>query len=211
MTLLTDDELASPLQPKPKLITYKQYLATAPEDEHSEWVNGEIIPMAPISDEHQDVGSFLLVLMKTYVAHKHLGFIRYEPFQMKTGPDLPGCSPDILFLAKSNARRMKKNHLQGPADVVVEIIGPGSQSRDRGEKFFEYEQGGVREYWLIDPHRKQAEFYLRDSKGIFQLSPIGKDGIFASKVITGFRIKPAWLFQRPLPSEYSIIKQWKLG
>jgi Uma2 family endonuclease len=106
---------------------------------------------------------------------------------------------------------MKKNHLQGPADVVVEIIGPGSQSRDRGEKFFEYEQGGVREYWLIDPHRKQAEFYLRDSKGIFQLSPIGKDGIFASKVITGFRIKPAWLFQRPLPSEYSIIKQWKLG
>ncbi len=103
------------------------------------------------------------------------------------------------------------HHLQGSADVVVEIISPESQTRDRGEKFFEYEKGGVREYWLINPDRKQAEFYLRDAKGIFQLTPIGKDGVFTSKISRGFWLKPAWLFQHPPPSEWSIIKQWKLG
>jgi Uma2 family endonuclease len=209
MTLLIDDKLSH--EPKPKRITYKQYLATAPDGEHSEWVNGEVIPMAPISGEHTFIDGFLLSLMRTYVNHKQLGFVMHEPFQMKTGPDLPGRSPDILFVAKTNSKRIKKNHLQGPADVVVEIISPGSQARDRGEKFFEYEKGGVREYWLIDPERKQAEFYLRDSKGIFQLTPIGKDGIFTSKIISGFWIKPAWLFQHPLPSEWSVMKQWNLG
>jgi Uma2 family endonuclease len=195
---------------KPKRISYREFLANYPEDAHLEWVNGEVVPMAPIPDGHQDVGGFLLTLMRTYVNQKELGFVRHEPFQMKTGPGLPGRSPDILFVAKANKKRIKKNRLDGPADLAVEIISPESIGRDRGEKFGEYEQGGVREYWLIDPQRKQAEFYTRDKTGIYRLMPIEKDSTFRSKVLSGFWIKTNWLWQHPLPSEWSIIKQWNL-
>ena len=56
--------------------------------------------------------------------------------------------------------------MDGPADVVIEIISTGSRSTDRRTKFAEYEQLGVPEYWLIDPLRRQAEFYVY-RKGTF--------------------------------------------
>ncbi|MDW8290080.1 MAG: Uma2 family endonuclease, partial [Armatimonadota bacterium] len=79
---------------------------------------------------------------------------------MKTGADLPGRSPDILFVSQQNLHRLKPTYLDGPADLVVEIISPESEERDRTQKFSEYERGGVREYWLIDPEKRLAEFYV---------------------------------------------------
>ena len=78
---------------------------------------------------------------------------------MKIGPDLPGREPDILFIAREHLDRFRDTYLDGPADLVVEIISRDSRARDRGDKFYEYEQGGVREYWLLDYLRRQAEFY----------------------------------------------------
>jgi len=37
--------------------------------------------------------------------------------------------------------------------MVVEIVSPDSQSRDRGDKFYEYEEAGVLEYWILDQTR----------------------------------------------------------
>lgn len=105
--------------------------------------------------------------------------------------------------------RLKKTHLAGPADLVVEVITPGSQSVDRGEKYYEYEAGGVREYWLIDPVRKQAEFYLLGRDRQYHLAPI-KDGKFHSVVLKGLWLKVAWLWQSPRPSVLAVQKEWKL-
>src|SRR5205807_2465318 len=100
------------------------------ENQHVEWVDGEVIPMPPVGDTHQDFGGWLLALLRVYVDAGQLGAVRYEPFQMKTGPNLPGRAPDIFFVSKKNLSRLKKNHLQGPADVVIEIISPGSTAVD---------------------------------------------------------------------------------
>jgi Uma2 family endonuclease len=53
--------------------------------------------------------------------------------------------------------------------LIVEIISPESSGRDRGEKFYEYEMAGVREYWLIDPQREQVEFYELNAEGRYTL------------------------------------------
>jgi Uma2 family endonuclease len=52
--------------------------------------------------------------------------------------------------------------------------------RDRGDKFVEYEAAGVREYWLIDPDRKQAEFYQLAETGRYQLAALDGEGRFYS-------------------------------
>jgi Uma2 family endonuclease len=174
-----------------------------------EWVNGEVVTMAPVSDEHSDEQVFLQTVMKMFVDAHDLGQVRSEPFQMKTGPDLPGRAPDVLFVARKNVGRLKRNHLQGPADLVVEIISPGSQKVDRKEKYAEYQAGGVREYWLIDPPRKKAEFYLRGRDGRYRLATI-EDGIFRSTILKGLWLKVDWLWRKPLPSVIDIAKEWKL-
>lgn len=191
----------------PRKLTYQEFLEWDGENQHVEWVDGEVIEMAPVGDAHQDLGRWLMALMTFHVDEHDLGKIRYEPFQMKTGPELPGRSPDVLFISKRNLSRLKKNYLEGPADLVVEIISPGSGSVDRGEKFFEYEEGGVREYWLIDPRRKQAEFYQLGRDKRFHLMPID-DGTFHSTVLKGLWLEVAWLWQNPLPRTPDIWEKW---
>jgi Uma2 family endonuclease len=190
-------------------MSYEEFLEWSHENNHVEWVNGEVVAMPPISDEHQGVGVFLLRIIGDYVEELNLGAMRYEPFQMKTGPNLPGRSPDILFVAKENLARLKKTFLEGPADLAVEIISPDSKGRDRGEKFYEYEEGGVREYWLIDPHRHQAEFYVLATDGVYR-SVMPEEGIYRSLALKGFWMKVDWLWQKPSPSITQVLREWKL-
>ena len=191
-------------------MTYQAFLEWLDEDTHAEWVNGKVVLMSPVSLEHQQIGGFLLTLIRYFVDANQLGVVSYEPFQMKTGPDLPGRSPDILFVANENLSRLTPTYLDGPADLVVEIISPSDRGRDRGEKFYEYETGGIREYWLIDPQRKQAEFYGLDTNGVYRLANLGEDRIYHSKVLDGLWLNVGWLWQAQLPPLPTVLREWGL-
>jgi Uma2 family endonuclease len=191
-------------------MSYEDFLVWDGENEHVEWVNGEIVPVAQIDEAHDRVTGFLIAIFKFLIEEHDAGEIRSDPFQMKTGPKLPGRAPDLQFIAKKNASRLKRLYVDGPADLVIEVISPGSRATDRGVKFYEYEQGGVREYWLIDPERKQAEFYRRGRDGIFKAVEPDANGEFHSTVLKGMWIKVAWLWQRPSPKLRSIYQAWGL-
>lgn len=193
----------------PKM-TYERFLESDFQNPHVEWVKGEVVETAPVGDEHQDLGGFLLMVLRHFAEEHELGVVRYEPFNMKTGPDLPGRSPDLLFLSRKNRSRLKKGHLKGPADVAVEIISPGSRGTDRGEKYYEYEAGRVKEYWLLDPERKRAEFYRLGRDKQYHLIEIGADGVFRSAVVKGLWFRVDWFWQRPLPKGTAILKEWGL-
>jgi Uma2 family endonuclease len=192
----------------PSRMTFEEYLDWLDEDKHAEWVNGEVVMHSPVSRKHTNVGSFLLAPMKVFVDAHQLGFLAYEPLQMKISMDLPSRSPDLLFVAKENMDRVKSNYLEGPADLVVEIVSPESRGRDRGDKFDEYERGGIQEYWLVDPERKRAEFYLLGEDGMYNLVPVGTDGIYRSTVLQGVWLRVSWLWQDPLPSVLDVLKEW---
>lgn len=203
--------LAVPAKPSPPAkMTYEEFLAWADEDTYAEWVNGEVIRLSPASDKHQNIADFLTALFRHLVEAHESGVVRSAPFQMKTGPNLPGREPDLLFISREHLDRLKETYLDGPADLAVEIISPESRARDRGEKFYEYEQGGVREYWLFDYLRRQAEFYGLGNDGIYRPIPVSEDGIFRSKVLEGLWLKVDWLWQEPLPLLLSVLKEWKL-
>ncbi|MCS7240954.1 MAG: Uma2 family endonuclease [Candidatus Bipolaricaulota bacterium] len=129
---------------------------------------------------------------------------------MKTGPELPGREPDILFLANEHLGRLKETYLDGSAHLVIEITSSESRLRDRGEKFAEYELGGVKEYWLIDPERKEADFYRLDERGRFRLTEPDSEGIYRSVVLPGFWLKVGWLWQEPLPRILDILRELDL-
>jgi Uma2 family endonuclease len=118
-----------------------------------------------------------------------------------------GREPDILFVAQNRLNIVQDSNLSEAADLVIEIVSPESVGRDRGEKFVEYEAAGVREYWLIDPDRQQAEFYRLTDAGRYQLVFPGDEGIFHSEVLTNFWLKIEWLWQEPLPKVLAIAKE----
>jgi Uma2 family endonuclease len=191
-------------------MTYEEFLNWPGDHHHVEWVKGKIVFMSPVTEPHENLRGFLYSLVKHFVEAHHLGRVYSEPFQMKTGPDLPGRAPDVFFVANDHLGRVKRMNLEGPADLVVEIISPGSRATDRGDKFYEYEQGGVPEYWLLDPERQQAEFYLPESDGIYRVVPLASDGIYRSKVLAGLWVKVEWLWQPLPPPIMHVLREWRL-
>lgn len=189
-------------------ISYEEFLQSE-EYVWAEWVDGEVIQLSPASKRHQLLVNFLAALLQHFVEANRLGLIISAPFQMKTGVDLPGREPDILFIASDHLERLKDTYLAGAADVVVEVISPESLTRDRGDKFYEYEKGGVEEYWVIDPIRRLAEFYRLDN-GVYRLAPVDNDGIYRSVKMAGLWLRVEWLWQEPLPPLMRILKEWGL-
>jgi Uma2 family endonuclease len=187
-------------------MSYDEFLERADEFTWAEWVNGEVIVLSPASQRHQLISGFLNTILRLFIEVHSLGEVLIAPFQMKLGPNLSGREPDLLFISNKNKDRLKANRLDGPADLVIEIISPESFIRDRGEKYIEYEMAGVKEYWIIDPIRKQAEFYFLED-GMYQLAYVEKDGIFHSREIDGLWIDVNWLWQDPLPPTLPILKQ----
>ena len=121
--------------PQKQKMTYQEFLAWADEDTLAEWVDGKVIMNSPASRRHQEISNFLNTLLTFYVSIRDLGRVLFAPFQVKLGPDLPGREPDLLFVASEHLDRLKETHLDGPADLIVEIVSQESQQRDRGEKF----------------------------------------------------------------------------
>lgn len=187
-------------------MSYEEFLE-AYDGTHAEWVRGEVVPMSPVTPRHQEIADFLVALFKHFCEMHHAGRVLSAPVQMKVGETAR--EPDVMVLAPEHVDRIKPTRVEGAADLVVEIISPESRGRDRGDKFYEYEQAGVREYWLLDPQREQAEFYGLDERGVYQLLRVG-EGRFESRALPGLWLRVDWLWQEPLPPLMSILREWKL-
>ena len=197
------DVLLAPAQPA--RLGYEEFLAWADEDTLAEWVGGEVIMTSPASLRHQSISRFLAQIVGVYVEEHNLGALLTAPFQMKLASS--GREPDLLFVAAEHLNRLRDTYLDGPADLAVEIISPESIGRDRGDKFYEYEQAGIPEYWLLDPQARRAEFYQLDPAGVYQLIAPDQEGIYRSAVVPGFWLRVSWLWQQPLPRVLDVLRE----
>jgi Uma2 family endonuclease len=161
----------------------------------AEWVNGEVDVMS-VKLEHQRVVDFLIQLLGIYLRIMGLGVVHSAPFVMRAIPGGSGREPDVMVVTADHLDRLTSDQLVGPADLVVEVISDESVSRDRGDKFYEYQDAGVREYWIIDsrPDRQRADFYVLDANRRYRPVPIADDGTYRSIVLPEFWLNVNWLW-----------------
>jgi Uma2 family endonuclease len=116
-----------------------------------------------------------------------------------------GREPDVLFVAKQHADRVRSTWIDGPADLVVEIVSPESAARDWETKRAEYAAAGIPEYWVLDRDRQDAAFFQLGADGRYTRAAVGTDGtdgtdgVYHSKVLPGFWLRVEWLWQFPTP------------
>jgi Uma2 family endonuclease len=96
---------------------------------------------------------------------------------------------------------MGPKFLDGPADLIVEIVSEDDPARDREVKFFEYEAAGVTEYWVIDSREghERADFYVlaADPAGSAREVYVARsieDGIYRSTVLPELWVRLRWLW-----------------
>src|SRR5262249_46952644 len=99
--------------------------------------------------------------------------------------------PDLVYLSPEQLHRIHER-IEGPPDLAVEILSPGTVRRDRGEKLRAYAEVGVREYWIVDPDARQIEFLI-NRDGRFQVE-LPLDGIYRSPLLPGVALDLAELW-----------------
>lgn len=175
-------------------MTYEEYLRDPRIPEHTEWVDGEVIEMMSVSKKHAELQMYLLELLRSFLRVTKAGRLYTDPFQMRLTNAKSGRAPDIMFVRTERFGDVEGMFLDGPAELVIEIISPCTEGTDRGDKYYEYEAGGVPEYWILDPVRETAEFYLRDDEGVYRSANVPAKGTFASRSLKGFVLTVEWLW-----------------
>ncbi len=195
----------------PQKLTYEEFLREY-DGQYAEYVDDEVIKPRSVTQRHEFLIGFLRTILTFYTEAKSLGRICGEPYQMKMVIDgkIKGREPDIFFVKTENLDRIGEKFFDGAADLIIEVISPESVIRDTQDKFEEYESAGVKEYWIIDPNRRTANFYGYDENGKYKLLHLSAEGIFKSRVIEGIWIKTDWLWQEELPNLIDILKDWEL-
>jgi Uma2 family endonuclease len=190
-------------------MTYDEFHALVGETVHAEWANEEAVIFMPPEDRHQALLGFHHLLVAGFAELLDLGIVRIAPLEMRALPTGPAREPDLLFLAREHLDRLTEKGLAGPADLVIEIISPSSVGRDRAEKFYEYQEAGIREYWLIDPRtgKERLDVYFLGDDGKYQPVLPDSDGRHHAQTLPGFWLHPDWLWQQPRPSALAALMQ----
>lgn len=195
---------------KRQIMSYEDYLQFASDAPHIiEWANGEAIIHMPPLFRHQDVVTFLAGLLRGFATFFDLGVVIVAPFEVKLWEDGPAREPDVLFISRAQQNQLSEQRFAGGPDLVVEVISPSSATEDRGRKFADYQQAGVREYWLIDPRatHQRADFYVLDNSVTFQAATIDANGRYYATVLPDFWLKVDWLWQKTLPNPQIALTQ----
>jgi Uma2 family endonuclease len=206
MVALKEPEVTIPGTTSRQWMTEDEFVASFGEDIKAEWIDGEVIVMSPASTRHVDLVGFLNSILRMFVVKHNLGAVYGPELQIRFEALRRRRVPDLLFVAKERLDIVKANHVEGPPDLVVEVVSPDSLARDWREKYLEYETAGVAEYWVIDPMSERMEVYSLAEHKKYELVQEEND-IIHSTVLAGFFLKPTWLWPSPLPNPLEVLKE----
>jgi Uma2 family endonuclease len=157
-----------------------------------EFILGEVIMHSPALNRHLLATQRLFQLMNIFTVAGKLGQVRTE--KAMTVFPRNDFEPDIVFFGPVKSTLIDADTLRFPIpDLIVEVLSPSTEARDRGVKFQDYEFHGVREYWIVDAVEETVELY-RLSDGAYLPAERQKEGTLASDVLPGFQIPVRAIF-----------------
>jgi Uma2 family endonuclease len=176
-----------------------EYMRDYAEGYH-EWVQGVVVKMSPITFQHDEITGYLRELLRAYFALRPSGIVKSAPFVMRLSLQdrITRREPDLQVVLGEYAQRVQETYTDGPADIAIEVVSPGSVAIDYGEKLEEYEQGGVGEYWLFDPMRTQSQFHRLTESGHYRQVIVNGD-VYTTPLLPDFQLHIPILWQESLP------------
>ena len=175
----------------------------ADEDSDWEYLDGRVVMHSPASYRHEDLFSFLLFLLGGFLDERGGGTALGSRYPMrldrKWSPE-----PDLMVVRSARRHLLKRTHLDGPADFVIEIVSDSDPRLDYREKLPRYRQAGIDEIWIIDPFQRQVLVETKLAQAYHACTM--RSGRLASSVLRGFWIDAGWLWKKRLPSRVQCLR-----
>ncbi len=190
MMAIAETQIKQPAaESKPKL-TFEQFLEVCPTDGRYELVDGEIVSVAN-TRRHEDIIAFIYKKFDGEIDRLDLSFVVRQNVSIKTtknnGP-LQGRVPDLSVIDRSVWRSNPSDYsaLVEPIQLAIEVVSSNWED-DYIDKFEEYQNIGITEYWIVDylangsreflgnPKVKTVFVNLLDENGKYQTSKFTND------------------------------------
>jgi len=84
---------------------------------------------------------------------------------------------------------VKEKNVQGAPDLIIEILSPSLRYRDRVHKKKLYRKYGVREYWIVDPQKKQIEQMRLEEGGYRTVGLYGLEDTLEPTTLKGLKVR----------------------
>jgi Uma2 family endonuclease len=176
-----------------KTYSYADYLKWTFED-RLELIKGKIFKMTPApASAHQRIS--LRISNELYNNLKNqLCQVYYAPFDVRLprkGENedkkvITVVQPDICVICDPS--KIDIRGCTGAPDIVIEILSPGNNQKELKNKYEDYEESGVLEYWLISPQDKTFLKYTL-IEGQYQPSRLLTIGdIITTPILPGFEL-----------------------
>jgi Uma2 family endonuclease len=172
-----------------------------PEGPHYyELEEGELIEMVRPLGGHQKILRKLNVVLDGHLSGNPIG-----DFWPEVAVDLTSTQtyiPDISFLLNENlARFVDDVAIEGPPDLVVEIVSPSTAARDRAQKLRAYHRAGVPWYWLVESDSLIITEDRHTAEGYLVSQTVSATDEFTPHVFPGLRFKMADLMNEVASSD----------
>jgi len=149
--------IASPQPPKMTIEAYLEW--EAQQEVRHEYVHGEVIAMTGGTVPHNDIALNLYTALRPHLRSRGCR-INVSDVKVQVSPASPYYYPDILVSCDAQDRNARK-FIEFPT-LIVEVLSPSTEAKDRGEKFLYYQtMPSLQEYVLIDAEKVAVECYRR--------------------------------------------------
>lgn len=133
-----------------------------------------------------------------------IGEVYIFPFDvyLKESPGIV-VQPDLFITLKGNTHIIRNDGVHGTLDLIVEIMSPGGESRNRVTKRELYEAMGVKEYFMVDPENSSVTRLVLNIDCYYETSFINEHFRFQSVLLNmdfEFPLKKAQHIYKASPS-----------
>lgn len=193
-----------PLQtmPQDKVWTYEDYAALPDDGNRYEVIEGELV-MAPAPRvDHQRCSFNLGLIIGPHVKSNGLGEVLAAPCDVVLDARNV-LQPDLIFISRARSEVVTEKNLQGPPDLVVEILSPSSLRRDRIQKLRIYARHGVPHLWLLDAQAQTLEEFVLDGSTYRLTSVCEGNEVFRPAIFPCLEIPLKEVWGQPLQEQKS--------
>jgi len=187
--------------PRPRLTVaeFEALPLPRPEGVYYELLDGEVVVSegAPALD-HQVIQMNLILLLGAHLRATGRGAILAQPTGTVLGQHTV-VLPDLLVVLNENRSICREDGVYGPPDLVIEIVSPGSATRDFHTKREIYAAQGVREYWVVDPKARSILQHALEQRRWRTVGLHEGKAVFRPVVLPDLEVPLAEVFRPPFP------------
>lgn len=184
--------MASRIEP---LLTVADLDACPDDGNRYELIGGELFVSRAPRLPHQLVLQHLQMSLYNYLQANPVGLLAPGPGAVFSESD--AVIPDLVFARNESLDKVIANgRFIGPPDLVVEVLSPGKENRERDltVKRQLYAKFGVEEYWIVDSENNCVLIYRLRGTTLQETAKLSAEDEITSPLLPQFQLKVSSLF-----------------